>query len=475
MANAADPIEYVIRFENKAEATGPAVNVVITDVLDSDLDPATLNVIISSHPAVFQDPEINGQTVTFRFNDINLPPNVNPPEGEGSVRFTVRPRPGLPVGTEIRNKASIVFDFNPPIETPEVVHILGLADLSVTPSAHNFGTVSVAGGSSSRQFNVTNVGGQPLRITSVVIAGADAAHFRTQNDTCSAQTLDFNTSCTLEVVFAPTSPGTKSAVLRIASNDADTPTLDVPLTGTGEGPSVTAARGPASLPATAQKGALRVPVLQFRLTAGAAENISLEGLTLQAGGDGNDQTDILAIRLFVDSDADGTVDPGEVELWSGQYGADNGTATVAIAPRPIPANGSETYLVTYDLAQQIARVNPSSAPPTYLATAGTALPVRHRRGSLPAPLLPVAAILLVTLSLAGFRRLAPRSSLLTLILLLALGFSLLTSCNGGGPKPAATRSYQATLTSVLAKGASTNLQASITGIPISGPSISVAK
>jgi hypothetical protein len=44
-----------------------------------------------------------------------------------------------------------------------------------------------------------------------------------------------------------------------------------------------------------------------------------------------------------------------------------------------------------------------------------------------------------------------------------------------GPKPAATRSYQATLTSVLAKGASTNLQASITGIPISGPSISVAK
>jgi hypothetical protein len=48
-----------------------------------------------------------------------LPPNRSPPEGEGSVSFTVRPKPGLATGTEIRNRATIVFDVNPGIDTPE--------------------------------------------------------------------------------------------------------------------------------------------------------------------------------------------------------------------------------------------------------------------------------------------------------------------------------------------------------------------
>jgi hypothetical protein len=46
-----------------------------------------------------------------------LPPNLMPPEGQGSVMFTIMPRAGLPTGTEIRNQAAIVFDVNPPIST----------------------------------------------------------------------------------------------------------------------------------------------------------------------------------------------------------------------------------------------------------------------------------------------------------------------------------------------------------------------
>jgi hypothetical protein len=48
-----------------------------------------------------------------------LPPNVTAPQGEGSVLFTVEPKPPLATGTEIRNHATIVFDVNPPIDTPE--------------------------------------------------------------------------------------------------------------------------------------------------------------------------------------------------------------------------------------------------------------------------------------------------------------------------------------------------------------------
>jgi hypothetical protein len=48
-----------------------------------------------------------------------LPPNANPPEGEGSVLFSVMPKGGLGTGSEIRNQATIVFDVNPPIATNE--------------------------------------------------------------------------------------------------------------------------------------------------------------------------------------------------------------------------------------------------------------------------------------------------------------------------------------------------------------------
>ena len=44
------------------------------------------------------------------------------PRARASSRFTSRPNAGLPDGTEIRNDADIVFDFNPPIAHPEVLH-----------------------------------------------------------------------------------------------------------------------------------------------------------------------------------------------------------------------------------------------------------------------------------------------------------------------------------------------------------------
>jgi hypothetical protein len=53
-----------------------------------------------------------------------LPPNVTAPEGEGSVSFTVSPKALLPTGTEIRNRATIVFDANPPIDTPDWLNAL---------------------------------------------------------------------------------------------------------------------------------------------------------------------------------------------------------------------------------------------------------------------------------------------------------------------------------------------------------------
>jgi len=161
-----EPLRYAIFFENQATATAPAQEVVITDQLDmTKMDLSTL----SLGPIIFGDRQVvppqglkqystdvdlrsakdlivrieaglNSETgiVTWRFTSIDpatgqltedplggfLPPNVNPPEGDGSVLFTVMPKQGLPTGTEIRNRASIVFDVNQPMDTPEWLNTL---------------------------------------------------------------------------------------------------------------------------------------------------------------------------------------------------------------------------------------------------------------------------------------------------------------------------------------------------------------
>ncbi|WP_242006605.1 T9SS type A sorting domain-containing protein [Rhodothermus marinus] len=120
LANAADSIVYTIQFENRPEATAPAERVVIRDTLSAFLDPASFQLLSASHDSLLTV-SIDGNVLTFTYEGINLPPNVNPPEGEGFVTFSIRPR-GVQEGTVIRNRASIVFDYNPPILTPEVVH-----------------------------------------------------------------------------------------------------------------------------------------------------------------------------------------------------------------------------------------------------------------------------------------------------------------------------------------------------------------
>ena len=49
---------------------------------------------------------------------------MNAPEGEGYVTFSVDLLPGLKSGTQLKNKATIIFDYNEPIETNEYVNTL---------------------------------------------------------------------------------------------------------------------------------------------------------------------------------------------------------------------------------------------------------------------------------------------------------------------------------------------------------------
>jgi|GEM_PF-1335893 len=151
---------YGVIFENQASATAAAQEVIITDQFDlSTLDPNSIAlgpIVIGTRPLIPPPASssftgtidlrpannlivkvvvgLNKDTgiLTWKFTSIDpitglpttdplagfLPPNLNPPDGEGSVFFAVSPKTGLATGTVVRNQASIIFDDNEAIVTP---------------------------------------------------------------------------------------------------------------------------------------------------------------------------------------------------------------------------------------------------------------------------------------------------------------------------------------------------------------------
>jgi len=119
------PMTYTIFFENKKEATALAYQIVILDTLDQNVfDVNSVVFGATSHPNVKPTITRTGNILKWDFVGIELPPNVNPPEGEGWVKFTVNLKPNLPTGTQIKNKAVITFDINKPLATNIAINTL---------------------------------------------------------------------------------------------------------------------------------------------------------------------------------------------------------------------------------------------------------------------------------------------------------------------------------------------------------------
>lgn len=111
------PILYTVYFENSPNATAPAYNITIKVPLDRHLDPDNIEIVDSSHPDKLSGVEIKNGILYIHFINIDLPPNKNPPDGEGFVKIQVYPNKDMSGGTIIIENASIIFDYNPPITT----------------------------------------------------------------------------------------------------------------------------------------------------------------------------------------------------------------------------------------------------------------------------------------------------------------------------------------------------------------------
>ncbi|RMH85684.1 MAG: choice-of-anchor D domain-containing protein, partial [Calditrichaeota bacterium] len=140
--------------------------------------------------------------------------------------------------------ANLLIFGNDPDENPLVVGLTGNGVkpvIGVTPPALDFGNVRV-NFSLSLPVQISNLGTAPLVISDTAFSGADADLF----SVVSMPPLPFVIDVDGEPVdilirFQPDSVGPKTALFQLSSNDPDTPTVAISLSGTGVAPDITTA------------------------------------------------------------------------------------------------------------------------------------------------------------------------------------------------------------------------------------------
>ena len=167
------PIDYKIRFQNTG--TDTAFQVVVVDTLSDQLDAQSILPGASSHPYTF---EIRENILAFTFEDILLPDSTSNEEASnGFVQFSINQKEDLPDGTLITNTAAIYFDFNEPIFTNEVFHIIGqpvivslkeipsqeMIEVSAFPNPFQESTSILLPNTQGGTFEIFNTQGQKIK------------------------------------------------------------------------------------------------------------------------------------------------------------------------------------------------------------------------------------------------------------------------------------------------------------------------
>jgi hypothetical protein len=149
---------------------------------------------------------------------------------------------------------------------------------SLSPASLTFPSQTVKTTSATLPVTLTNTGSVALTLTSIGIAGTEAAEFAETN-TCG-NSVAAGATCTVNVTFTPAATGTRSAQLQIIDNAAGTPHI-VGLTGTAiavSTPAVTLA--PASLNFGDQAVGAASPTLAVTLDNTGNSGLSISSIAI---------------------------------------------------------------------------------------------------------------------------------------------------------------------------------------------------
>lgn len=118
-------LTYTIGFQNTG--TDSTHFIVIKDTLSANLDASSVRNIASSHP--YSEFTVSGKGIlTWTFNPLRLVDSFTNEKGShGFVKFTIKKKKDMPIGSIISNTAHIYFDYNPAVITNTVADTISEA------------------------------------------------------------------------------------------------------------------------------------------------------------------------------------------------------------------------------------------------------------------------------------------------------------------------------------------------------------
>ncbi len=150
---------------------------------------------------------------------------------------------------------------------------VGGATATLSPKTLAFGTQRVGAASAPQQLTLTNTGGPTLSSLAVAISGADAASF-SQTNNCG-KSVASGKSCTINVIFTPSSADAKQASLLLTDSAANSP-QSAALSGSGAAaPGIAIAFPAGASSATVQSGQPANYTLALSSTGGLSGPVTL--------------------------------------------------------------------------------------------------------------------------------------------------------------------------------------------------------
>lgn len=243
----ADPLTYVIRFQNMGTDTAFAITV--RDTLDSRLDWNTLEMIDASHS--YQLNIEGNDKLTWQFNNIKLPDhNINEPASHGYIVYQIKPKPTVQLGDTIKNGASIYFDYNLPVLTNiEMTAVMSFATLPITMTSFravlNKATVDVkwetATEESVRHFEILrSADGVQFNTIGIVLPGKSSYLFKdnaplTGNNYYRIKTVDLDGEVDYSPIAMVNIKSENSIIASIYPNPGNGSSVNIALKGVVKG------------------------------------------------------------------------------------------------------------------------------------------------------------------------------------------------------------------------------------------------
>ncbi len=353
-ANIAPGASAVFAVEFKPTAIGAAVGTVTIDS-NAATSPTSLSLtgrgtggvaVVSPSSIAFGSANVGAtlsSNVTVR-NDGNADLKVNSVAFAGTHAADFNTTTTLPITIAPGASGTITLTFTPgaigarngtanittddPITPGSSVSLSGTGTspkIAITPASLAFGDVLVGTTSGKLTVKIDNTGDGVLTVTGAALGGTDAARFTLDPVTLPLK-IAGGSSATLSVAYSPDATTANSAKLAITSDDPSTPSVEVPLAGTGISPKLTVT--PTSIDFGAQLVARVSSARTVEVRNDGTASLDVTALTISG-------TDASAFALVSPPGLPSTIAPG-AKL----------TLSITIKPSVIGAHSAALDIVT---------------------------------------------------------------------------------------------------------------------------------